>query len=241
MRKFFQISRMPLSQRRNLPKSLPFNAFRGCPSGYHKRSSYKSTRGLAVPARCVRATTIYAETSKEFKQRTQKRLSARRRRAGLKANRKSCPPGQIHRTAYTRRYSTSLRQRGYTVRRRNGRSYRVYPSASRMLVRSGCIRNRGRPGKGPLGLFKGGTRKISSGIGPLREGELTKHGYSSFNTTAKRHTALRKAVNEFGALGVYRKLNAVSKLGVRTMPSVAKTFKRNRNWVRKSYGPLKAF
>jgi hypothetical protein len=82
---------------------------------------------------------------------------------------------------------------------------------------------------------------MSSGIGPLRKGELTKHGYSTFNQTAKRHSALRKAVKEFGALGVYRKLNAVSKLGVRTMPTVAKTFKRNRNWVRKTYGPLKAF
>lgn len=232
---------MPLSNRRNLPKSLPFNAFRGCPPGYHKRSSYKSPRGLAVPARCVRATTIYQETSKEFKQRTQKRLSARRRRAGLKVNRKPCPPGQIRRTAYTRRYSTSLRQRGYTVRRRNGRSYRVYPSASRMLVRSGCIRNRGRPGKGAESIFKGGKRATVKLIGPLRKGELKKHGYSTLNKTAKRHTALRKAVKEYGALGVYRKLNAVAKLGVRTMPSVAKTFKRNRNWVRKTYGPLKAF
>jgi len=226
---------MPLSQRKNLPKSLAFNAFRGCPSGYHKRSSYKGTRGLAVPARCVLISRVQV-LSDRIKQRTQKRLSVRRRRAALKANRKSCPPGQIHRTAYTRRYSTSLRQRGYTVRRRNGRSYRVYPSASRMLVRSGCIKNRGRPG-----LFKGGARTMTRRIGPLKKGELTTHGYSSFNQTAKRHTALRKAVNEFGALGVYRKLNAVSKLGVRTMPNVAKTFKRNRNWVRKSYGPLKAF
>lgn len=231
---------MPLSHRKNIPKSLPFNAFRGCPPGYHKRSSYKNPLGLAVPARCVRATTIYEESSKEFKQRTQKRLSARRRRAGLKANRRPCPPGQIRRTAYTRRYSTSLRQRGYTVRRRNGRTYRVYPSASRMLVRSGCIRNRGRPGKGANSLMKGG-RQTAKLIGPLRPGELKKHGYSSFNKTAKRHSALRKAVKEFGELGVYRKLNAVAKLGVRTMPKVAKTFKRNRNWVRKTYGPLKAF
>ncbi len=241
MRKFYQTSRMPLSQRKNLPKSLPFNAFRGCPPGYHKRSSYKSPRGLAVPARCVRATTIYEETSKEFKQRTQKRLAARRRRAGLKPNRRPCPPGQIRRTAYTRRYSTGLRQRGYTVRRRNGRSYRVYPSASRMLVRSGCIRNRGRPGKGAESIFKGGKMKTAKLIGPLRKGELQKHGYSTFNKTFKRRSALRKAVKEYGALGVYRKLNAVAKLGVRTMPKVAKTFKRNRNWVRKTYGPLKAF
>jgi hypothetical protein len=111
-----------------------------------------------------------------------------------------------------------------------------------MLVRSGCIRNRGRPGKGADSFFKGGRRTTTAKvIGPLRKGELTKHGYSSFNTTAKRHSALRKAVKEFGGLGVYRKLNAVAKLGAKTMPRVAKTFKRNRNWIKKSYGPLKAF
>lgn len=229
---------MPLSHRKDYPKSVPFNPFRGCPPGYHKRSSYQSASGLAVPARCVRATTIYEESSKEFKQRTQKRLAARRRRAGLGVNKRDCPPGQIRRTAYTRRYSTGIRQRGYTVRRRNGRAYRVYPSASRMLVRSGCIRNRGRPGKG---IFAGGRAASRKLIGPLRKGELRKHGYSSFNKTAKRHSALRKAAKEFGALGVYRKLNAVAKLGVRTMSRASKTFKRNRNWVRKTYGPLKAF
>ena len=83
--------------------------------------------------------------------------------------------------------------------------------------------------------------KQTYGIGPLRKGELKKHGNSSTNKTAKRHSSLRKALKEFGALGVYRKLNAVAKLGTRTMSKASKTFKRNRNWVRKTYGPLKAF
>lgn len=83
--------------------------------------------------------------------------------------------------------------------------------------------------------------KTVYGIGPLRKGELKKHGYSTKNKTSKRHSALRKAVKEFGPLGVYRKLDAVAKLGVRTMSRVSKTFKKNRNWVRKSFGPLKAF
>ena len=235
---------MPLSHRKNLPKSVPFNPIFGCPSGYHKRSSYKSARGLAVPARCVRATTIYEETSKEFKARTAKRISARRKRAGIPAATRKCPPGQIRRTGYVRRYSTGIRRRGYTVRRPSGRMYRVYPRASRMLVRSSCIKDRGLPGKGPRQFpnpfkFHGG--KQVYGIGPLRKGELTKHGYSTRASTRKRHSALRSAVKEFGALGVYRKLNAVAKLGVRTARTASRTFKRNRNWVRKSFGPLKAF
>lgn len=233
---------MPLSGMINKPKSVAYNAIFGCPSGYHKRSAYKSSRGLAVPARCVRATTVYKESSREFKARTAKRLTQRRRRHGVAVKpRLRCPKGLIPRTGYVRRYSTGIRRRGYTVRRRNGRTYRVYPEASRMIVRSACIRDRGRPGKGPLGLFRGGATRKVYGIGPLRKGELTKHGYSSKNKTAKRHSALGKAIKEFGALGVYRKLNAVAKLGTRTMKSASKTFKKNRNWVRKSFGPLKAF
>ena len=235
-------SRMALTGMSGKPKSMAYNAIFGCPSGYHKRSAYKSSRGLAVPARCVRATTIYKETSDQFKARTAQRLTQRRRRHHIAKPRVRCPRGEIPRTGYVRRYSTGIRRRGYTVRRRNGRTYRVYPQASRMIVRSACIRDRGRPGKGPLGLFHGGSRrKTVYGIGPLRKGELTKHGYSTKHSTAKRHKALRSAAREFGALGVYRKLNAVAKLGTRTMKKASQTFKRNRNWVRKSFGPLKAF
>lgn len=221
---------MSLSQRKELPKSVIFNAFRGCPSGYYKRSSYKNPRGLAVAARCVR------EVSNEYAVKEVIKPKSQTRKRKQKRDRNPCPPGQIRRTAYTRRYSSGLREKGYTVRRRNGRSYRVYPSASRMLVRSGCIRNRGRPGKAKSFFAQGG----KSIIGPLRPGELKKHGYSSFNTTAKRQSSLRKAIKEFGDLGVYRKLNAVAKLGAKTMPKVAKTFKRDRNWIRATYGPLKA-
>jgi hypothetical protein len=236
----------PLSMRKSMPKSVPYNVFRGCPSGYHKRSSYKSPRGLLVPARCVRATTIYKESSAQFKARTLKRVESRRRRAHIpvRATRK-CPPGEIRRTGYVRRYSTGIRRRGYTVRRRDGVAYRVYPEASRMIVRSSCIKDRGLPGKGPRLFPKlfGGTRRRPSvyGIGPLRKGELTKHGYSTQKSSGSRHAALRKAVKEFGALGVYRKLNAVAKLGVRSAKTPSKTFKADRNWVRNTYGPLKAF
>ena len=233
---------MPLQNRKSLPKSVPFNPIFGCPSGYHKRSSYKSARGLAVPARCVRATTVYKESSKQFKARVTKRLATRRKRHHIGAPTRKCPPGQIHRTGYVRRYSTGIRRRGYTVRRASGRVYRVYPEASRMIVRSSCIKDRGLPGKGPRPFpfkFRGG--KTVYGIGPLRKGELTKHGYSTRKSTRARHGALRNAIKEFGALGVYRKLNAVAKLGVRTARSASRTFKKNRDWVRKTFGPLKAF
>lgn len=110
------------SQTRKAQKSIPFNAFQGCPPGYKKNSSYKSGAILRA-ARCVRVKT--------------------------RSESRSCPRGMIRRKGYTRRYSTGLRQRGYTVRRRTGTKYRVYPEKTRMVVESACIKNRGLPGKGP--------------------------------------------------------------------------------------------
>jgi hypothetical protein len=50
-----------------------------------------------------------------------------------------------------------------------------------------------------------------------------------------RRDALKKAVKEFGPLGVYHKLNAVAKLSKRTAPDASRVFKRDRDWIRKSY------
>jgi hypothetical protein len=75
----------------------------------------------------------------------------------------------------------------------------------------------------------------------LRKGELVRFGYSYKNTQTKRHAALKKAAKDYGALGVYRKLNAVAKLTTRTVPKFSKVLAADRNWVKKSMGPLKAF
>ena len=93
------------------------------------------------------------------------------------------------------------------------------------------MKNVGLPGKGP---------KKGKGFGPLRKGELKKHGYSFRNPEITRKAALNSAVKEFGALGVYHKLDAVAKLAVRAAPNAAKTFKADRNWIKQRYGPLKA-
>ena len=96
-------------------------------------------------------------------------------------------------------------------------------------MKASCIKDRGLKGKGP------------QAIGPLRKGELRKHGYIYRKSANERHSALRRAVKEYGALGVYRKLNAVAKLSSRTEPNISKVFKADRNWVKEEMGPLKAF
>jgi hypothetical protein len=131
--------------------SIPYNPERGCPSGFHKRSEYKTDSGKVVPARCVRATTTYKETSKEFKSKQKARMT-RRIRLHIPSirtlSRKDCPPGYIPRKAYVRRYSTAVRAKGFTVKRSSGRVYRVYPKTKNALVDSRCVKDLGLPGKG---------------------------------------------------------------------------------------------
>lgn len=213
-------------------KSLPYNEKKGCPAGYHKRQSYSSPTGRRVSARCVRATTVYANTSKEFKTKTLRKQENRLKRAGITAStvkmKDICPPGQILRKAYVRKYSKTIRNKGYTVRR-GDQVYRAYPSGEGTVVKAACVKDKGLAGKGP------------EAITPLRRGELRKYGYIYRNPALERKEALRKAVKAYGALGVYRKLDAVAKLAKRTAPKAAKIFRDDRDWVRKRFGPLKAF
>jgi hypothetical protein len=191
-----------------------------CPEGFHKRSGYKTKTGKYSKARCVRSTRKNNETSKKAKLVPSiKSLS-----------RKACPPGMIERKAYARRYSTAVLQEGFKKKTRSGKSITVKPHKRQLTrVDSKCVKNTGLPGKG------------RESIGPLRKGELSKYGYTLKISLLQRHKALKKAINEFGALGVYRKLDAVAKLTSRTIPEASKQFEEDRDWVKETYGPLKAF
>lgn len=117
---------------------------------------------------------------------------------------KTCGPGKIYRTAYTRKNGTR--------------------------VSGACIRDVGRPGKGFRGPGKG--------IGTLRKGELAKFGYSQVAklSIAERHAALRKAVEAYGSLSVWRKLNAVKVYTRRTASSASHLFKEDMDWIRATFG-----
>ena len=137
-------------------------------------------------------------------------------------SRKNCPPGMIPRKSYVRRYSKNVISKGFTVKKSNGKSYHVQPTAKNMLVESRCIKNTVASGKGPQ-IF-----------GRLKQGELAKYGYSYKGTESERRAALKKSIDAYGRMGVYRKLNAVAKLTKRTIPSAANIFSKDRNWVHKA-------
>lgn len=159
-----------------------------------------------------------------------------RRNSGLQGTRarlgltKRCPPGYILRAPYKRRFSSSTKRAGYNVRRGN-RTYRVYPKSGSVLVKAACIKDRGLPGKGP---------REGKGIGELKRGELSRYGYNAHKTESERHSALKKAMEVYGPLGVYRKLDAITKYTVRTAPEAHKVFKSDRDWVYKNY-PMKKY
>ena len=134
--------------------------------------------------------------------------------------------------------------RGYAKSRRTLRScpsgyikrasYVRTRSGKKTLVPEQCIRNVGAPGKG---LASG-----EPGIGRLREGELSKFGYSDVvnKPVGERRAALRKAVAAFGSLSVWRKLNAVHVYTRRLSPASSRVFKADMNWIKATFG-LKAF
>jgi hypothetical protein len=191
-----------------------------CPEGFRKRAGYKTKTGKYSKPICVRSTSKHEET----------RYSAKLVPSIKSLSRKVCPPGMIERKAYARRYSTAVLQEGFKKKTRSGRTVTIKPHKRGItIIQPKCIKDTGLPGKG------------TQRIGPLRKGELSKYGYTLKISVSQRRKALKKAIDEFGALGVYRKLDAVSKLTSRTIPEASKEFEKDRDWVKETYGPLKAF
>ncbi len=162
------------------------------------------------------------------------RKTRRKRHRTLSASKlglnKSCPPGEILRKPYIRRFSNTIKREGFTAKRGN-QLVKVKPSKNSTLVPAACIKDRG---------LKGTLKKNQIGIGPLRRGELIQYGYSYHLDVATRHKSLEKAIKKYGPLGVYRKLDAVAKLALRQAPRAAHVFAEDRNWVRNTH-VLKAF
>jgi len=211
-----------------LAKSVSVRPNGSCPSAsYHKRKSYTSKRGHRVPARCIRSTTPYKQSSAEFKRSVTQRQT--RRLKSVLGETKVCPPGQILRAPYVRRFRSSVKAKGYDRKTKSGKIVHVVPTkASAILVPAACIKDLGKKGKG--------TQKI----GPLREGLLKKYGYRAALTRYERHAALGRAVKVLGSNNVFHKLDAVAKLSLRTHPDSARIFSEDRDWVRKEFG-IKAF
>jgi len=135
------------------------------------------------------------------------------KKPGLKLR---CPNGYIVRNAYLRE--------AYT--RKNG------TMVSRKLVPAKCIKSQGLPGK-TSNRYQGKNK----GIGPLKKGELSKHGYVKVKTmpVRKRRKALDGAIGEYGAMKVLKKIGAVKTYQKNKSPETSRVFMDNMRWLRKKY------
>jgi Family of unknown function (DUF5771) len=71
------------------------------------------------------------------------------------------------------------------------------------------------------------------GIGKLHKGDLTQFGYSTSKSSRSRHGALAKATKKYGALSVFRKLNALATYTKRRSPSTSKRALSDRSFMKK--------
>lgn len=135
------------------------------------------------------------------------------------STRKNCPKGYHFRKSFTRKFHANVINSGYTVRRK-GKLYTVKPSNREVHINSRCV-------KGKHANQSNGSMRI----GKLRKGDLIKYGYQYRLADRLRHKALEKAIKAYGALSVYHKLDAISKLTVHGAPSAHVIFTRDRDWV----------
>ena len=137
-----------------------------------------------------------------------------------KAHRANCPLGFVERKGYVRRFEKEILEKGYTVKRANGRMYRIRPEKSSVHVKPTCVKDLNPPGKT---------------FGPIRKGGLRKHGYIFTDMAETRHEALKKAVGEFGALSVYNKFYTLAKMSLRRAPDAHQVFRHDLHWIQAHY------
>ena len=144
----------------------------------------------------------------------------------MRTAKKACPKGMKLRKSYTRRFTTPVKERGFTRKLKSGKNVLVHPKQNRMRVASACIKDKR--------AAKSGAR-----IGPLKAGVLKQFGYVYRLPKEARRAALARAVGVYGALSTYRMLDAVTKLAVTKAPDASQVFAADRDWIRKTFGPLR--
>ena len=105
---------------------------------------------------------------------------------------------------------------------------KAYTRKDKTKVPSGCIKDRGAVGRWQ-------TLKRMIGIGPLKKGHLKGVGYDPVAPASSRHAALDKAVSRYGRNSTIRKLNAIATYTKRTVPSRAKTYRKDMHYIQKKF------
>ena len=132
----------------------------------------------------------------------------------------SCPEGYTLRKGHTRK------PRGKHTIRRDGKVFIVSSSNVPVRISASCVKTR---------KHKETMSKTSKQIRILRKGALIKYGYQWRLSDITRRNALKKAVKDYGALSVFHKLDAVTKLTKRKAPNAHVRLEMDRDWIRAMY------
>jgi hypothetical protein len=173
------------------------------------RKAY-TRKGKRVAAACIHRVSPYPEKYGNFQKATLKRMTARLRGVSKLA-----------------RGNLETCPPGQILRK----AYVRYSSTGkRRLMKAACITKRGAS-----------TRITGRPIGPLRKGELSPFGYTHIADLSldKRHRALTAAVEKFGSLSVWKKINVLSIYFKNTNPKLSGLYNEDKNWIRTTFG-LKA-
>lgn len=164
-------------------------------------------------------------TRNRSKSRTRSRSKSKNRRSRQNSNRRNskkrsssrskrnpCGPGEILRTAFTRK--------GFTRKTTDGKKIRVGSSR----VKETCVKDKGKPGKGP------------QLIPPLKRGLLSQYGYTMNASEDERRGALDEAAKNLDTLEILRHLRALVTLQ-RANPSVHDNMIKDFTYFREKYFP----
>ena len=187
-----------------------------CPPGHILRKSYTTKTGTYVPPRCIIERSLMPKSKITERQINEKKnvkenIEKLCHQEGCPT---SCPKGQILRRGYKR--SAYTKEDGTFV--------------DSTLVAPECIKNRGKPGKGPKLI------KISN-----VDHVLSDHGYVHVKdmTESQRHSALRKIIKDlskdYGMQitldNLIWQLRARGTLTKTTSPESSKAFIADQRWI----------
>ncbi len=156
--------------------------------------------------------------------RQQNSMRNTRKRLGLN---QTCPTGYILRKPY---YRTIKNTRGYIARRGN-KNVIIKPKAGRALVKAACVKNIAKQGIN----YASASNRLAA---QLKRGELLRFGYQFRLPDENRHQALAAAIDAYGPLHVYHKLDAVAKVFAEKKPQAAIIFGLDRDWVADNFSVL---
>jgi hypothetical protein len=224
-------------------ESKYYNPFLGCPKGYRKQEGYtRKTNGKRIPTRCVHVSGSQERKAVAATRRTKKHGG------GLFNTLKSltakrCPRGYVYRKAYTRRFHTKTRVKGYSVTRKDGTRYKIYPKQKTAVVKASCIREKSEEARRRTRRRRAASpatpatpsADTSAECRKLKRGEMSRYNYQYRLPASARRLAVKKAVADMGPLRTYKKLKLASKCAAGVKPVAAKVFAGDAKYIADTY------